>query len=452
MVIVFIRWHAHMSDPIWSLLVGALLIAMVLAGSALARIFLTSAMIYLGIGYVIGPAWLGLMAPDPGNYANLLEQVAEVALLISLFTVGLRMGVPIFDRRWMLSLRLAFISMSITVGLIAMVGAWGLGLSWGAAVLLGGILAPTDPVLASGVKTERGADPDSLRFSLAGEGALNDGTALPFVLLGLGLLDKHALGTHMLHWWSVDLLWSTVGGLAMGAALSSVIGRLIVHLRTRHQQALGLDEFVSLGIVAVTYGVAQLCHASGFLAVFAAGLALQRIKERPREGTTALNMPPNFSRHAYGVLATHSHHASAAMTHAVHGFNGQLERLAELTMVLLVGAMLPYATPWDVLGWFIPLLFVVIRPVAVFAGTLGEPIGLPQRAMIGWFGIRGIGSVFYLLFAMRLGVSGALAQQLLTLTLASVATSILIHGVTVRPLLRWYIRRIATQAPITPST
>jgi NhaP-type Na+/H+ or K+/H+ antiporter len=108
--------------------------------------------------------------------------------------------------------------------------------------------------------------------------------------------------------------------------------------------------------------------------------------------------------------------------------------------VLLVGAMLPYATPWDVLGWFIPLLFVVIRPVAVFAGTLGEPIGLPQRAMIGWFGIRGIGSVFYLLFAMRLGVSGALAQQLLTLTLASVATSILIHGVTARPLLRWYIR------------
>jgi NhaP-type Na+/H+ or K+/H+ antiporter len=436
----------HMSDPLWSLLLGVLLIAMVLTGSVLARILLTSAMVYLCIGYALGPAWLGLIAPDPDRHANLLGRVAEVALLISLFTVGLRMGVPMIDRRWILSLRLAFISMAITVGLIAVVGVWGLGLSWGAAILLGGILAPTDPVLASGIKTQRGTDPDSLRFSLAGEGALNDGTAFPFVLLGLGLLDKYGLGTHILHWWSIDLVWSTAGGLAIGAALSGVIGKLIVHLRTRHQQAIGLDEFVSLGIVAVTYGVAQLCHTSGFLAVFAAGLALQRVKEQPREGTTPLGVAPNFRRHAYGALATHSHHASAAMTDAVHGFNGQLEKLAELTMVLLVGAMLPYTAPLSALWWFIPLLFVVIRPAAVFAGTLGEPMELSQRAMIGWFGIRGIGSVFYLLFAIRHGVSGALAQELITLTLASVAISILVHGVSMRPLLRWYVRRIPAPA------
>ncbi|MDR3446698.1 MULTISPECIES: cation:proton antiporter [Dyella] len=433
-----------MSDPLWSLLIGALLIAMVLTGAALARILLTSAMVYLCIGYALGPASLGLIELDPSHHVSLLGRIAEVALLISLFTVGLRMGVPILDRRWILSLRLAFISMTITVGLIAAVGVSGLGLSWGAAVLLGGILAPTDPVLASGFKTERGTDPDSLRFSLAGEGALNDGTAFPFVLLGLGLLDKHGHDLRILHWWSVDLMWSTGGGLAIGAALSGVIGKLIVHLRTRHQQAIGLDEFVSLGIVAVTYGVAQLCHTSGFLAVFAAGLALQRVKEQPREGTTSLGVAPNFRRHAYGALATHSHHASAAMTDAVHGFNGQLEKLAELTMVLLVGAMLPYTTPWSALWWFIPLLFLVIRPVAVLAGTLGEPMDISQRAMIGWFGIRGIGSVFYLLFAIRYGVSGVLAQELITLTLASVAISILVHGVSIRPLLRWYIQRIAS--------
>lgn len=428
-----------MSDPLWSLLLGVLLIAMVLTGSLLARILLSSAMVYLVIGYAMGPAWLGLIAPDPGSSPNLLGRIAEMALLISLFTVGLRMEVPLFDRQWILPLRLAFVSMTITVGLIAAAGVWGLGLSWGGAVLLGGILAPTDPVLASGVKTERGTHPDGLRFSLAGEGALNDGTAFPFVLLGLGLLGHHALGAYGWRWWAIDVLWATVGGLGIGALLSAVIGKLLVHLRTRHGQATGLDEFVSLGIVAVTYGVARLCHASGFLAVFAAGLALQRVKEHPQAGTTSLDAAPQFHRHAYGALSTHSHHASATMTHAVRGFNAQLEKLAELTMVLLVGAMLPCMTPWRDLWWFIPLLFVAIRPAAVFAGTLWGSAGLPQRAMIGWFGIRGIGSVFYLLFAIRHGVTGPLAQELVTLTLVCVAVSILVHGASMRPLMRWYM-------------
>lgn len=435
-----------MSDPSWSLLLGVLLITMVLTGSLLARILLSSAMVYLAIGYVMGPAWLGLIAPDPHSSSDLLGRIAKIALLISLFTVGLRMGVPLFDRRWILSLRLAFVAMAITVGLIAAAGVWGLGLSWGGAVLLGGILAPTDPVLASGVKTERGTHPDGLRFSLAGEGALNDGTAFPFVLLGLGMLGLHTLGAYGWRWWAIDVSWATVGGLGIGALLSAAIGKLLVHLRTRHRQATGLDEFVSLGIVAVTYGVAQLCHASGFLAVFAAGLALQRVKERPQAGTTSLGIAPQFHRYAYGALATHSHHASATMTHAVRGFNAQLEKLAELTMVLLVGAMLPYMTPWRDLWWFIPLLFVAIRPAAVFAGTLGQSVDLPQRAMIGWFGIRGIGSVFYLLFAIQHGVTGPLAQKLVTLTLICVAVSILVHGASIRPLMRWYMRPLGNDA------
>lgn len=431
-----------MSVPFWSLLLGVLLITMVLAGTLLARLLLSSAMIYLCVGYALGPGGLGVITPDPTSHADALEWVAEVALLISLFSVGLKMGVvPLFDRRWILPLQLAFISMAITVGLIAAVGVWGLGLSLGAAVLLGGILAPTDPVLASGVQTERGVAPDRLRFSLAGEGGLNDGTAFPFVMLGLGLLGRHELGAGGWRWWAVDVLWATGGGLFIGAVMGALIGRLVIHLRTRHQLAVGLDEFLSLGLVAVAYGTAQLCLASGFLAVFASGLALQRVKERPRAGTASLGAVHSLSGHAYEELATHSHHASAAMTHAVQGFNEQLEKLAELAMVLLVGAMLPYAVPWDALWWFIPLLFVLLRPLAVSAGTLREPMAVHQGAMICWFGIRGIGSVFYLMFAIRHGVTGPLAQDLITLTLATVAVSIVVHGLSVRPLMKWYIRR-----------
>ena len=433
-----------MSVAYWSLLLGILLITMVLIGTLLARLPLSSAMIYLGVGYALGPGGLGVITPDPIRHADLLRAVAEVAVLISLFTVGLKMGVPLFDRRWLLPLRLAFLSMAITVGFIAAVGVWGLNLSLGAAVLLGAILAPTDPVLASGVRVEPGADPDRVRFSLTGEGGLNDGTAFPFVMLGLGLMGLHELGASGWHWWAVDLLWATVGGLLIGAALGALIGWLVVHLRTRHRTAVGLDAFLSLGLVALAYGAAHLCLASAFLAVFAAGLALQRVKEQPRAGTTSLNVAPDSRGHVYGERATHSHHASSAMTQAVQEFNEQLEKVAELAIVLIVGAMLPYAAPSVALWWFIPLLFVVLRPLAVLAGTPGEQLVARQRIMISWFGIRGIGSVFYLMFAIHYGVTGALAQELVTLTLVTVAASILVHGVSVRPLMKQYVRRKST--------
>jgi NhaP-type Na+/H+ or K+/H+ antiporter len=432
-----------MSVPLWSLFVGILLITMVLTGTLLARLPMSSALIYLAAGLALGPAGLAVITPDPTRFAPTLELAAEVAVLISLFSVGLRMGVPMRDRRWWLPVRLAFVSMALTVGLIAVVGVWGLGLPLGAAVLLGAILAPTDPVLASGVQSEPGLDPDRLRFSLAGEGGLNDGTAFPFVMLGLGLLGLHELGTWGWRWWAVDLLWATVGGLAIGAAMGALVGNLVVFLRTRHKEAVGLNEFLSLGLVAAAYGVALLCLASGFLAVFAAGLALQRVKERPRAGSRARDTSPKAPPAPAEALATHSHHASAAMTLGVQEFNEQLERLAELAIVLLVGAMLSYEAPSAAIWWFIPLLFLLLRPLAVTAGTLGEPMTARQRAMISWFGIRGIGSVFYLMFAIRHGVTGPLAQQLITFTLVTVAASIVVHGVSVTPLMRRYQRRNA---------
>jgi NhaP-type Na+/H+ or K+/H+ antiporter len=129
------------------------------------------------------------------------------------------------------------------------------------------------------------------------------------------------------------------------------------------------------------------------------------------------------------------------MTLAVQEFNEQLEKLAELAIVLLVGAMLSYDAPSSAIWWFIPLLFLVLRPLSVAAGTLGEPMSPRQRAMISWFGIRGIGSVFYLMFAIRHGVTGPLAQQLITFTLVTVAASIVVHGISVTPLMRRYVKR-----------
>jgi NhaP-type Na+/H+ or K+/H+ antiporter len=427
-----------MSLAVWSLFVGALLVTMMLAGTLLGRLPLSSAMVYLVLGVLLGPGLMNVLTPDPFRYAGALEAIAEMALLISLFAVGLQLGVPLRDRRWRLPLRLAFVSMAVLVAMIAAIGVWLLDLPLGAAVLLGAILAPTDPVLASGVRSDPGTEPDRLGFSLAGEGGLNDGTAFPFMMLGLGLLGLHDMGPGFVRWWSLDLLWATVGGVAIGGALGAATGRLVVYLRSRHDEAVGLDEFLGLGLVGMAYGIAQLSLASGFLAVFAAGLALQRVRERPRAGTWPLDAATSSDGHAYTTLATHSHHASATMRDSVQGFNEQLEKLAELALVLVLGAMLAYAQA-PVAWWFIPLVLLVLRPLSVLPATAGEHLTPPQFAMIAWFGIRGVGSLFYLMLALRFGLEGRSAVTVVSLTLWTVATSIVVHGLTAQPLMRRYL-------------
>ncbi len=428
-----------MSLAQWSLFVGTLLVTMVLAGTLLGRLPLSSAMVYLALGWLLGPDVADVLRPDPAAHAGVLEQLAEVALLISLFVVGLQLGVPLRDRRWWLPLRLAFLSMAMMVAMITAIGVAWLDLPLGAAVLLGAILAPTDPVLASGVQSDPGSRPDRLGFSLAGEGGLNDGAAYPFVMLGLGLLGLHELGPGLARWYGIDLLWATLGGVAIGWVLGTATGRLVVYLRSRHDEAVGLDEFLGLGLVCLAYGIALLCLASGFLAVFSAGLALQRVRERPRADTEPLAATSDLEGHAYETLATHSHHASATMRDSVQGFNEQLEKLAELALVLVVGAMLAYAPPLPAVWWFVPLLLLVLRPLSVITAIVGEKLTRPQRVLIGWFGIRGIGSVFYLLLALRHGLDANVANTLVSLTLWTVAASIVAHGVTAQPLMRRYL-------------
>ena len=146
----------------------------------------------MGVG--IGPWGLGLITLNPLDDAVLLERVAEIAVLISLFTVGLKLDLPLRDARWRIPLQLATVSMLRTVAAITAAGIWRLKLPLGGAVLLGGILAPTDPVLASDVQVADRQDRHRLRFGLTGEGGMNDGTAFPVVMLGLGLLSLHNLG------------------------------------------------------------------------------------------------------------------------------------------------------------------------------------------------------------------------------------------------------------------
>ena len=426
----------------WYIIAGLLLVGMASAGTLLKRLPLSAALLYLLVGVGLGRHGLGLIRLDLVQSPAVFERLTEVAVIVSLFTAGLKLRLKPSDRLWRLPVRLASYSMVFTVALVAAAGVALLGLSPGAAVLLGAILAPTDPVLASDVQVEHPLDRDRLRFGLTGEAGLNDGAAFPFVMLGLGLLGLHDLGALGWKWAVVDVAWSVAVGLGIGAAAGTAVARLVLYLRKTHKEAVGLDEFLSLGLLSLAYGLAVLLHAYGFLAAFAAGVALRRV-----EAGHSGDAPPDVSGAAAAVpagadsdAATDPETAPAYMAQAVLGFTAQLERICEVGLVLLVGAVLDFPRlPADAL-WFAPLLFFVFRPVAVLVGLAGMPLDTAQRPLISWFGVRGVGSVYYLAYAIVHGVGPELAGRLSGLVLATVAASVVLHGVSVTPLMNLYER------------
>lgn len=442
-----------MTFAVWCLIVGLVLLAMALAGSLLKRLPMSTSMLYLAAGFGLGPVGLGLLEADPFAQSRLFERLAEIAVLVSLFVAGLKLSVPLRSARWFLPLRLAIVSMLLTIVLITLAGMWALGLSLGAAVLLGAILAPTDPVLASDVQLTHPADRDRLRFSLTGEAGLNDGVAFPFVMLGLGLLGLHELGAGGWKWLAVDVVWGIGAGLAAGGVLGFLVSRLVVYLRVHHREAIGLDEFLALGLIALSYGVALLMHTWGFLAVFAAGLAFRRVETEPGDATAlhgALHEASIESGRkdtgADEAVAADPRHATSYMTRAVLGFNEQLERIGEVALVIILGGMLSFLAPPGATLWFVPLLLLLIRPASVWAALRGLPCSRLQLGMMSWFGIRGVGSIYYLMFAINHGLPRPLAEQLAAITLTVVASSIVVHGISVTPLMRYYERREGTRS------
>ncbi|PAP77512.1 cation:proton antiporter [Rubrivirga marina] len=434
-----------MPFALWFVVAGLLLTLMALAKTTLARLPLSTAQLYLLVGLGIGPLGIGLLVIDPIDEAGTLEVLTEIAVILSLFAAGLKLRTPLSDGRWRLPLRLATVSMTLTVFGIAALAYFGLGIPWGAAVLLGAVLAPTDPVLASDVQIEDPDDTDRLRFSLTGEAGFNDGAAFPFVMLGLGLLGLHDLGEGFTTWILKDVVWAVLGGIAVGAGLGTAVGRLVVHLRRAHKEAVGSDDFLALGLVALSYGVALLIGTYAFLAAFAAGLALRNEERRETGDEPADDVEAMAHEGEDEEVAVDEHSAPAYMASAVLGFAEQFERIGAVTLVVLVGALLHRAV-WTVeMLWFVPAVLLVIRPLAVWVGLLGSPTTGLQRELIAWFGVRGIGSVYYLMFAETHGLNDGFSDLLLGLVLVTITTSIVVHGLSVTPVMEWYAGRARVQ-------
>jgi len=398
----------------------------------------TSAILYLAVGLLVGPTVLGLFHFNPLKQSAFLEVLTEVVVLISLYSAGVKMPVPFTFARWRAPIFLAFFSMTITVALVAALAHLVLGLSPGAAVLLGAILAPTDPVLATDVQTRHADDHDPLRFTLTCEAGMNDGSAFPFVMLGLGLLGLHPLGEFGQRWLLVDILWATFAGIAIGASAGWGLAHITVRLRRSWPVPGLLNDFLGLGLIGTVYGLSLWFSAWGFLAVFFAAVAL-RHTELKLAGTT-----PDSAQHtaASGMLG--GTEGTTLQQHVSEGsllFKEHLERLSELVLILLIGGML-FVDSWSWRATGLALfIFTVARPVSVMLGLIGTRTSWRMLALTGWFGVRGIGSLYYLMYAIQHGLPEELAVELIHLTLIVVALSILVHGISTKPIMSKFWRQ-----------
>jgi sodium/hydrogen antiporter len=429
-----------MTSAQWFLLVGGLLLARGLTSSALKRLPVTPAIIYLAVGLVVGPTVLNAFHFNPLKQSALLQVLTEVAVLISLFSAGVKMPVPVSFARWRTPILLASVSMTVSVVLVAAFAYYLLGLPLGACILLGAILAPTDPVLATDVQIRHPGDRDQLRFTLTCEAGMNDGSAFPFVMLGLGLLGLHELGESGLRWALVDVLWATVAGIAVGVTCGAALARLAWKLRGESPEHKLMDDFLGLGLIGVAYGLSVLVGGWGFLAVFFAAVALRQTEVKLAAARDHPDRPPSRAVEPAASSASPDVEPVATVSEGSLVFKEHLERLSEMVLILLIGGTLFLDSwSWRAVGLAL-FLFVVARPVSVLVGMLGTRTSWPIRGMVGWFGVRGIGSLYYLMYAIQQRLPEKLALELIQLTLVAVTLSILVHGTSVKPLMSLFWR------------
>jgi sodium/hydrogen antiporter len=447
----------------WTSLTSVVLLLMALASAYVRDLPITTSAVYLGIGIAIGPIGVGLISLDVIGVASYVERITEVAVIVALFVGGLKLRLPWRNPSWYAAFALAGPVMILSIAGIALVAHVGLGLPASAALLLGAVLAPTDPVLASAVAVSDADDRDRMRYGISGEAGLNDGMAFPFVVLGLSWASEGGAGTWLLEWAAWRLVWAVPAALVLGFLLGKIVGRIAIHMRARQRDVTAPSDLLALALIGIAYVGAEAIAAWGFLAVFAAGIGLRAaevhvVAESPHpdadlEAIAAdddVVHPPAEAMVAARVVPDAIQEpavAAGVLVSETLSFGDTVERLVEVGLIVAVGVAVGVSlgSHWD---WrAIPIavaLFFVIRPLATRAVLTWTPTTAPQRWLMGWFGIRGIGSLYYLTYALRHGTTGELADDLVGITISVIALSIVIHGVTAQPLLSRYERSLDT--------
>lgn len=379
-------------------------------------------MVFLGSGLLAFSIIPELPNPDPMAHGELVTHLTEVCVIISLMGAGLALDRPFGRLRWSTTWRMLAVAMPLSILGLTLLGLWLLGLSLAAAVLIAATLAPTDPVLASEVRVGEPADQkedadkeDEVRFGLTSEAGLNDGLAFPFVYLAIAL---SVVGTSpdawFPQWFGVDVLWRIGVGLVLGFAAGKVFARIF--FSTRHESVRlsnHSEGFVALAATFLAYGVTEMVEGYGFIAVFVCAVTIRAAEH------------------------THGYHR------ILHTYVEQLERLLTVVILVLLGGAIARGLLAGI-GWpevaLAAMFLLLVRPLAGWLGLLGGTTGPRERIAISFFGIRGIGSLYYLAYALGKGEFGGQASQLWALVGLVVAASVVLHGATTAPVMNWLDR------------
>ncbi|MDR0189033.1 sodium:proton antiporter [Pseudomonas yamanorum] len=447
-----------MTFILWMAVLGAVLLILALTSSYLRWMPVTTSAVCLLLGICIGPLGMDLLHLDIKGSARWMEHLTEVAVLFSLFVSGLKLRLPLKHRTWRIAFGMAGPVMLLTILGTCLVLHWLLGLSWGVSLLVGAILAPTDPVLAGLVQVNNAQDYDSLRFGLSGEAGLNDGTAFPFVIFALIFMQHGGFDGDWLGGWVLkNLLWAVPAGLLVGYWMGRGIGRITLKMRiTNADSTLSPNDYLTLALIALAYVVAEAIGGYGFLSVFAAGLGLRQAEfkstgnsQTPAEHLAQpvvghMEVEPEHALHGDVGQLQDTQIAAGVMMGDMLAFGGLVERSMEVFLVTLLGVVLVSHWDWRALAVG-ALLFCVIRPLSVLSIPWGTLLNGHQRGLVGWFGIRGIGSIYYLFYAINHGLVGTSSAVAVNLTLSVIALSIVVHGLSTQPMLVWYERRAQAQ-------
>ncbi|GAA3028707.1 cation:proton antiporter [Actinokineospora globicatena] len=379
------------------------------------RVPVSVPMVFLGLGAAVFAVFGGLPAPDPVAHGSVARHLTELCVVTSLMGAGLALNRPVGVRRWGTVWRLLGISMPLSVVAVGVLG-WGvLGLGVAASVLVAAALAPTDPVLATEVQVGEPAenpddDEDEVRFALTAEAGLNDGLAFPFTHVAVaisvvGVLPSAWLG----HWIAVDVLWRLAAGVVLGLATGWLLRKLFFGSRSpKLRLAEQAEGFVALAATFLTYGVTELVSGYGFVAVFVCACTI-RAAER-----------------------SHGYHR------ILHQYVEQTERMLTVVVVFLLGGAAVTGL-FDGLRWsealFAGAVLVLVRPAAGLAGLAWGRTGPRERVAISFFGVRGVGSLFYIAYAIGTGDFADPARLWRVVGLVVIG-SILLHGASATPVMR----------------
>jgi NhaP-type Na+/H+ or K+/H+ antiporter len=355
---------------------------------------------YLSFSFIPG-------TPSPFNPINapkIWEMTSEICVVIGLFGVGIRIDRIRVWKNWQATVRLLAIAMPLTIAVLAFVGVAAAGMTLATGLLLGAVMAPTDPVLASDVQVgpplEGGEHP--VRFTLTTEAGLNDGLAFPFLYLALAIVSAGSWSPGLIGEWLVfDVAYKIAVGTASGLVLGWLVAKFLFDFPRENALSKTASGLVAFAGVLIVYGATELLEGYGFIAVFLAGLTLRRSE------------------------TNHEYHAK------MHDFVEALERALTALLLVALGAALPSLIPhvtWQVIAISLALIFV-IRPVAAWFALSGTALQWRERRVVAFYGIRGVGSIYYLAYATS-HVTLPNAPQLWAIVALSIVISTVVHGFT----------------------